>query len=191
MGNDKKISASSKRKIGAAKNPWSTIKTTMSTTWKRIVWWFIVHFLNKKVKEVQSRGFRFIFRKYTLCIKTDNDFWSMKFRSDFIASPMLFYIAEKNDLNSLFGYISRLYQISDFMCKDQGFVDGLDRELNEYIKRLEKRAESAAAGVSDEQEMANDAFMREVAKYDRFDKAQREKDREALRHVISEFKGKL
>lgn len=166
------------------------IKRELSNTWKRVVWWYIVRFMNKKVKELQTGGFTFVFRKYTVTIKTDNDFWSVKFRSDFIASPMLFYIAEKNDLNGLFGYAVKLYEISNFMCRDQGFLDGLDRELNKYVKRLSKKAETVANQVSPEQEEGDEALMRDSAKYNKKDKRKRAQDREVMREVVSEFKGK-
>jgi hypothetical protein len=166
------------------------IKRKLSSTWKRVVWWYIVHFMNSKVKELQTGGFTFVFRKYTVTIKTDNDFWSIKFRSDFIASPMLFYIAEKNDLNGLFGYAVKLYEISNFMCRDQGFLDGLDRELNKYVKRLSKKAETVASQVSPEQEEGDAALMRDAAKYNKNDKRKRAQDREVMREVVSEFKGK-
>jgi hypothetical protein len=169
----------------------SKIVKNVTQLWRRLVWWFMSHFMNHKVKEVETRGFKFTFRKYSVTVQAGNGFWTAKFRSDFIASPMLFYCAEKNDLNALFGFAAKLYETSDFLARaDQGFVDGLTRELNKYIKRLEKKAETRAAEVTKEQEAGDDALMRESAKYNRKDKVQREKDRETMREAIAEMKNK-
>jgi hypothetical protein len=166
------------------------VKEKFTWLWRSVAWWFMLHFLNKKIKEIRARRFKFEFRKYTVSIKTDNDFWSIRFRSDFIASPMLFCLAEKNDLDALFGYVVALYHTSNFLCTDQGFVDGLEREMNKYVKRMEKRAEKAAANVTDEQEAGDDALMREAVKYNKKDKTNREKDRDIMRQVVSELKNK-
>jgi TRAP-type C4-dicarboxylate transport system substrate-binding protein len=76
------------------------------------------------------------------------------------------------------------------MCRDQGFLDGLDRELNKYVKRLSKKAETVASQVSPEQEEGDAALMRDAAKYNKNDKRKRAQDREVMREVVSEFKGK-
>lgn len=139
--------------------------------------WF---FNEKKPKECYLR------------IETTSGIWGMTVAGG--THPYGFLLAAaKQDLdNQLSGYAMYNYVVATSITHNQGFLDGLTREINKMFKRLDKEAESAAKAVTDEQEQADKAFMEDIASEQGLSKkelkAKREADREAMREVLNEIK---
>ncbi len=140
--------------------------------------WF---FNEKKPKECYLR------------IETTSGIWSMVVAGG--THPYGFLLAAaKQDLdNQLSGYAMYNFVVATSITQNQGFLDGLTKEINKMFKRLDKEAETAAKAVTEEQNEADAALMSEVAAYadasPKERKKMREADREVMREVLNEVKG--
>lgn len=98
--------------------------------------------------------------------------------------------AEQGMLEQLHGYIAMLYASASILTQDQGFVDGMNKEIGKWFKRQEKKAETAAKGVSDATEQANQALMEDLAEESGLSKkemkAKRDADKRLMKEILDE-----
>lgn len=126
-----------------------------------------------------------------LRIETTSGIWGMTVAGGTHAYGYLLAAAKQDLDNQLSGYAMYNYIVTTSITQNQGFLDGLTKEINKMFKRLDKEAESAAKTVTDEQEQADQAFMSEVAAYadasPKERKKMREADKEVMREVLKEY----
>lgn len=97
------------------------------------------------------------------------------------SSPVYGYLlaaAEKGMTEQLHGYAAMMYVTSNVLVQDQSFVNGLNKEITKWMKRQEKKAESAAKATTPEQEQGDMALMESVAQYADASPKQRKQMRE-------------
>ncbi len=137
--------------------------------------WF---FNEKKPKECYLR------------IETTSGIWGMTVAGGTHPYGFLLAAAKQNLDNQLSGYAMYNYIVATSITQNQGFLDGLTREINKMFKRLDKEAETAAKAVTDEQNEADAAFMEDIASEQGLSKkelnAKREADKEVMREVLNE-----
>ena len=84
------------------------------------------------------------------------------------SSPTYGYLlaaAEQGLTEQLHGFIAMMYVTSNVLTQDQGFVDGLNKEINKWMRRQDKKAESAAKAVTEHEELASQSLMEDVARF--------------------------
>lgn len=111
------------------------------------------------------------------------------------SSPVYGYLlaaAEKGMTEQLHGYIAMMYVTSNVLVQDQGFVNGLNKEISKWMKRQEKQAERNAKAVTPEQEQGDMALMSDVARFadanDKERKQMRKQWKEDAREALREDK---
>lgn len=95
-------------------------------------WWF--HFRNPVVRQGESGGFKWTFRRLTLDIETLSGNFKCRFTADEYPYG---YLAAGEDVQTR-GFAERLYMVAKLICTDQKLVNDLDRALVNYDKRLQK-----------------------------------------------------
>ncbi|WP_305156204.1 hypothetical protein [uncultured Muribaculum sp.] len=68
----------------------------------------------------------------------------------------------QGDENEIHSYCIMLWRITQEIYQDLGFAQDIIKAINKRDKRLMKQAEKEAAKVSEAEEMASDALMREA-----------------------------
>lgn len=100
--------------------------------------------------------------------------------------------AEQGKLEQLHGFIAMLYVASNVLTKDQGFANGITKEINKWMKRQERKATSEAKAVKDHEEAASAAFMEDIVSEQGMSKkelkAKREADKAEMRAILNEDK---
>jgi len=151
-------------------------------------------YFEKRVGEFVFRWF-FNEKKPKECflrIETTSGIWGMTVAGGTHAYGYLLAAAKQGLDNQLSGYAMYNYIVATGITQNQGFLDGLTKEINKMFKRMNKDAASAAKAVTDEQETADQALMEEVAAYadagPEERKKMREADKAAVREVLEEEK---
>ncbi len=139
--------------------------------------WF---FNEKKPKECYLR------------IETTSGIWGMTVAGGTHPYGFLLAAARQDLDNQLSGYAMYNYIVATSITQNQGFIDGLTKEINKMFRRLDKEAETAAKAVTEEQEQADQALMEDIASEQGLSKkelkAKREADGEVMREVLNEVK---
>ena len=91
--------------------------------------------MNPVVREGESGGFKWCFRRLTLDISTV----SGNFKARFTAAehPYAYLLSGKTDEN-IRGFCAGLYSVGMLLTTDQTFVDDINRALREYQERKVK-----------------------------------------------------
>lgn len=99
--------------------------------------------------------------------------------------------AEQGRTEQLHGYIATVYITSNILTQDQGFVDGVTKEINKWHNRRRKVAKAKAKEVTEAEEMASDALMRSAIErgkpMSRRERRKMErKERKEMREILAE-----
>lgn len=139
--------------------------------WKKIQTWFWFTFRNPKVRQGESGGFKWCFRRLSMEIET----LSGNFKAKFTAAehPYGYLLAGNNDDN-IVGFCEFMYMLSQLLTRDQGLVNDVRKAISKYEKRVEKQA--AGDVVEDEtQEKIALEEVKQVQEYVEMPKKERKK----------------
>lgn len=132
-------------------------------------WYF--HLANPVVREGESGGFKWCFRRLDMTIET----LSGNFKARWTASehPFGYLLAGKNDDN-IVGFCQMMYYLGSTVTTDQGLVNDIQKAISKYEKRLGK------AELEQDGEEAAIAEVKAVQDYvDAPKKVQRKMERDA------------
>jgi len=99
--------------------------------------WWLFHVQNPLGRSGEKGAFKWKFRRYTLDISTISE----NFKVRFTASEHPYGYLLMGDSDQTLGYAQRLYMIATLMTTEQKFVDDLDKAIDSYQKRLQKKAD--------------------------------------------------
>lgn len=154
----------------------------------------------KPYKTVECGGFiaNFYYKEGNLArtyleITTVSGIWSMRIAGNTYPYGYLLEAARQKKTEQIHGYAAMLFILSQQFVQDQGLTNDVVRGINKWQKRIDKKAQEAAKGVSDAEEIASQAFMEEVAAYadatPKERKKMRKANQEVLREVLKEKEG--
>ena len=132
-------------------------------------WWFT--FRNPVVRKGESGGFKWSFRRFWLDITTVSGNFKARFTAD--EHPYGYLIAGKDDSN-IIGFCQMVYTLGKLLTTDQGLVDGIQKEIKKYEKRLEKVEPDPTD--SEEAAIAEVKAVQEYVEASPKEKKQRERD---------------
>lgn len=94
------------------------------------------------------------------------------------------------DTENLHGFCVLMYLIADGVYQDSGLANDLMKVIGKYQKRLMKQAESNAAKITAEQDMADTELMRDIISEQGLSKRElkekREADKQAMRDALND-----
>lgn len=133
------------------------------------IWWFT--FRNPVVRRGESGGFKWCFRRLNMTIETLSGNFKASFTAD--ENPYAYLLAGKDDSN-IIGFCQMIYTLGKLLTTDQGLVDGIQKELRKYEKRLEKTEPDPTD--SEEAAIAEVKAVQEYVEASPKEKKQRERD---------------
>lgn len=122
---------------------------------------------NSKVKEVEVGGFRFVFRKYSMLVRSLSDNWRMRVLCGEHTYGYLLESMRQNRLDNLQGYAVIMYSLAVSLTKDQKLVSDVTRDIKAYAVRVDRQAEKEAKRAekeSDEEILLVERMAEENAK---------------------------
>lgn len=154
----------------------------------------------KPLESVEAGGFRFDFyydegriEGTYLQVSSESGLFSLRIGGNTRTYGYLLAAARMGRADQLQGYAETLYVPAMTLTQDQGLTNDVQKAIVKWKKRMEKRAQEGARKVTPEQEMAEEAFMREVAAYadanPKERKKMRKESKERMREVLNEKEG--
>lgn len=125
----------------------------MSIKEKILKWWWFT-FRNPVVREGESGGFCWRFRRFWMEVETLSGNFKARFMAD--AHPYAYLLAGKTDDN-IIGFCQIVYMLSHTLTTDQGLVNDVQRAYQKYNNRLQKQAASEVLEDETEEKIALDA----------------------------------
>lgn len=95
--------------------------------------WWLFNVANPKVRQGESGGFRWVFRRFTLDISTLSGNFKCRFTAD--EAPYGYLLAGEDDVN-IHGFSQILYEVGKLLTTEQEFVDDIVGALHRYENRL-------------------------------------------------------
>ena len=140
-------------------------------------WWF--NFRNRVIREGESGGFKWCFRRLTFDISTV----SGNFKARFTAAehPYAYLLAGKDDEN-IIGFCQIMYTLGMLITTDQKLVD----DVTKVILDFEKRRDDSIEVKEDETEEA--IALEEVKQVQEYVEAPRKEQKKRERDVNGRFK---
>lgn len=139
----------------------------------RKFWYFRI--ANPVVRNGESGGFKWCFRRLTLDIST----LSGNFKARFTAAENPYaYLLASDDDSQVEGFCQILYSVGMLLTTDQEFVDSITKALRDYDKRLNKKAASEVAEDETEEKIAleTEKQIQEVVEMPKKKRRKAEKD---------------
>ena len=147
------------------------------------------------VKEVGEWKFTFHYKEGSiertfLSITSTSGIFNCRVGGNTHAYGYLLAAAKQDRLDQLHGYIVSLFIPAMAMTQDQELTSGVQKAIVEWQKRKEAEGAEKAKVVTEHEELANQAFMEDIAsesgKSKKELKAKREADREIMKETLTE-----
>lgn len=113
--------------------------------------WFRLN--DRKVRELEIRGFKYVFRKYSMEVRSISRNFSCTVLCSEHPWGYLRVSSEKGKEKNLEGYATLMYILGTSLTRDQKLVDDITRDVKSYYARLERKASKAAPAESEVEEM--------------------------------------
>lgn len=117
-------------------------------------------------------------------IRTVSDNWRMRLDARHEMYGYLLAALKQGKKEQVHGYCVQLYILATAL--DQGLINDVQKAIAKYMKRMDKKAESEAKNVSETQEMADEALMREVIERGKV-KGKKKAEKRASKESIEEM----
>lgn len=153
--------------------------------WKKIQTWFWFTFRNAKVRQGESGGFKWCFRRLSMEIET----LSGNFKARFTAAehPYGYLLAGNNDDN-IVGFCQFMYMLSQLLTRDRGLVNDVQKAISKYEKRLEKQAAGDVVEDETEEKIAIEEVKAVQEYVDAPKKERKKRDRDANGRFVKAVK---
>lgn len=151
-------------------------------------------FKRKPMRHYEVGGYTFDFyfkandaRKSYLEIGTESGIITMRFDARTFTFGYLFTAAEKGMTEQLHGYAVLLTNTSEYLCRSQELVDVVTKVLTQSVADGLAEADVKAAAITEQAEMASQAFMEDVVRAAEMTKEERALDRVETREIVEEL----
>lgn len=148
----------------------------------------------KPMRHYEVGGYTFDFyfkandaRKSYLEISTESGIVAIRLDARTHTFGYLYVAAEKGMMEQLHGYAVLLTNTAEYLCKSQEFVDAVTKALTQLVADGLAEADAKAAAITEQAEMASQAFMEDVVRAAEMTKEERELDRVETREIVEEL----
>lgn len=108
--------------------------------WDKFVRLWCLNVMNPVVVSGEKGGFRYVFRRYTLELRTVSGNWRMMVTACEHPWAYLRASVEQGREDNVFGFANVLYYLTMTLTTDQRLVDEVQKALMDYETRLEEKA---------------------------------------------------
>ena len=141
-------------------------------------------FLNKTLYKCDEGGFDVKATKYFIKIKSKASNFELRIDNSTYAYGYLIYALEYELFSQVGGFASLVYNTAMVACSDQGLVDDIRKAFVKYTKRMDKKAEAIAKGISEDDDNLAMEEMKFNQEYAKKSKKERKVYQDALREEL-------
>ena len=147
--------------------------------------WWMLHFRDTLVREVEFDAYKVTFRRFTMDITTKSG--NMKLRTICMQYPQgyLLYCLEHGSEKQVEWFCNEVYQFVSLLTTDQGLANDVHKAFAKYYKRMEKKAESIAKDITLDEDKLNEEVVKANIEVAKMTKAERKAHKEAIREVLT------
>ena len=107
--------------------------------------WWLFHVKNRVVRQGESGGFKWVFRRFTLDITTVSENFKARFTAGI--HPYGYLISGKDDDN-IKGFCATIYEVGTLLTSDKDFA----KDIQDAIRKYSKKIQASATVVEDREE---------------------------------------
>lgn len=148
--------------------------------------WWMLHFRNTLVKEVEFDAYKVTFRRFTMDITTKSGNMKLRTMNMLYPNAFLYNAIEKDDKRIVEWFCNELYEFVSLITTDEGLIQDVNKAFMKYYKRMEKKAESIAKEITPDEDKLNEEVVKANIEYAKMTKAERKAHKEAIREVLTQ-----
>ena len=152
---------------------------------KRFGMWWMLHFRNTLVKEVEFDAYKVTFRRFTMDITTKSGNMKLRTMNMLYPNAFLYNAIEKDDKRIVEWFCNELYEFVSLITTDEGLIQDVNKAFMKYYKRMEKKAESIAKEITLDEDKLNEEVVKANIEYAKMSKTERKAHKEAIREVLT------
>jgi hypothetical protein len=147
--------------------------------------WWLLKFRNTIVQEIEFDAYKVTFRRFTMDIETKSG--NMKLRMTHCEHPNAFLFSCLEDNPKLIEmYCRRLYEFVNFYTFDVGFANEYAKAINKFYKRMEKKTESLAKDISDDDDQIAIEIVKSNIEYAKMNNKERKVHKNTIKEILTE-----
>lgn len=148
--------------------------------------WWMLHFRNTKIKDIEFDAYKVTFRRFTMDITTKSG--NMKLRTMGMQYPQgyLLYCLEQGSEKQVEWFCQTVYRFVSLITQDQGFANDVIKAFTKYAKRMEKKAESIANDITPDEDKLNEEVVKANIEVAKMNKVKRRAHRVTMREVLTQ-----
>lgn len=147
--------------------------------------WWMFTFSNTKLKEVEFDAYKVTFRRFTMDITTKSGNLKLRTMGMLYPNSFLYNALEQGDEKMVRWFCNGVYQFVTLITQDNGLVQDVHKAFAKYYKRMEKKAESIAKGITPDEDKLNEEVVKANIEVAKMTKAERKAHKEAIRKVLT------
>lgn len=162
------------------------IFTTIKEWANRLGMWWMLTFRNTLVKEVEFDAYKVTFRRFTMDITTKSGNMKLRTMGMLYPNSFLYNALEQGDEKMVHWFCDEVYQFVSLITTDEGLIQDVNKAFAKYYKRMEKKAESIAKGITLDEDKLNEEVVKANIEYAKMSKKERKAHKEAIREVLTQ-----
>lgn len=154
---------------------------------KLLAWWWFT-FKNPTYYEFEFGGFKVVFRRFFITIKTISGNLEMKIMASEHPYGYLYAQANNGKIEDIHGFCAYIYKIVSCLTSDQGLADDINKALTKYDKRMAKKATAKAKEVTEQKAEEDLATVELYETYEDLPKEEREEIKKEMKNLVRRLK---
>ena len=147
--------------------------------------WWLLKFRNTIVQEVEFDAYKVTFRRFTMDITTNSGNLKLRTMGMLYPNSFLYHALEQGDTKMVEWFCNEVYQFVSLLTTDQGLADDVHKAFAKYYKRMEKKAESIAKEITEDEDKLNEEVVKANIEVAKMTKTERKAHKEAIREVLT------
>ena len=148
--------------------------------------WWLLTFRNTLLREVEFDAYKVTFRRFTMEVETKSGNFKLRTMGMLYPNSFLYHALEQGDTKMIEWFCNEVYQFVSLITTDQGLADDVHKAFAKYYKRMEKKAESIAKEITEDEDKLNEEVVKANIEYAKMTKAERKAHKEAIREVLTQ-----
>ena len=159
--------------------------TTIKDWANRLGMWWMLHFRNTLVREVEFDAYKVTFRRFTMDIATKSGNLKLRTMGMLYPNSLLYNALELGDKKIVEWFCNEVYQFVSLITTDQGLANDVHKAFAKYYNRMEKKAESIAKEITPDDDKLNEEVVKANIEVAKMSKKERKAHKEAIREVLT------
>lgn len=148
--------------------------------------WWLLHFRNPLIDEVEFDAYVVTFRRFTMEIKTKSG--NMELRTICMDYPQGFlaYCLDQDDTKTIEWFCNELYQFVSLITTDQGLANDIQKAFAKYYKRMDKKSTTKAKDITEDEDKVSEEIINANIAYAKMSKKERKAHKEVVKEILNE-----